>query len=73
MNNVITGSPLISHAELVGEEGFTFVPELSSVKPPRHGVSVWHHVLGVHSDRIPSVLGVASLWGRPARLSASSR
>ena len=52
--------PLISHAELVGEEGFTFVPELSSVKPPRHGVSMWHHVLGVHSDRIPSVLGVAS-------------
>ena len=52
--------PLISHAELVGEEGFTFVPDFSSVKPPRHGVSMWHHVLGVHSDRIPSILGVAS-------------
>ena len=48
------------HAELVGEEGFTFVPDFSSVKPSRHGVSVWHHVLGVHSDRIPSILGVAS-------------
>ena len=23
-------------------------------------MSMWHHVLGVHSDRIPSVLGVAS-------------
>ena len=52
--------PLISHAELVGEEGFTFVPDFSSVKPPRRGVSMWHHVLGVHSDRIPSILGVAS-------------
>ena len=52
--------PLISHAELVGEEGFTFVPDFSSVKPSRHGVSMWHHVLGVHSDRIPSILGVAS-------------
>ena len=52
--------PLISHAELVGAEGFTFVPEFSSVKPPKHGVRMWHHVLGVHSDRIPSILGVAS-------------
>ena len=45
--------PFISHAELVGAEGFTFVPEFSSVKPPKHAVSMWHHVLGVHSDRIP--------------------
>ena len=52
--------PLISHAELVGAEGFTFVPDFSSVKPPKHGVSMWHHALGVHSDRIPSILGVAS-------------
>ena len=65
MNNVITGNPSSVMPSLVGDEGFTFVPELSSVKPSRNGVSMWHHVLGVHSDRIPFVLGVASSGDAP--------